>query len=220
MPEAIINKDFEKRATEYAKQNGLAERWNIFEDNSEFAIKSAVTADNCACVVGETIKIEGYLSTFKNVDRQGDVVAAGAFDKTVKKQKVYPLLKNHNYCTEQQMGDFTCKVDDYGLQTKAEIVCTPENMHECMLIKAGKLKTTSMGGLFKYSDKKDKNGNNIIEEVELLEGSIVSIPANPLAIVTRKSLYEEAKSEPVANAKSEPVAKTKAEELKILLRSK
>ena len=213
MPE--LNKQFEQRAIEYAKKNNLDDNWNMFEEHSDFEIKSESMPTNCKCDIGEVIKISGYLSTFKNVDRQGDIVVQGAFDKTLKKNKVFPLLRNHNYSTEDQMGDFKCNVDEKGLMINAEIICTEETMHECMMIKAGKLKTTSMGGLFRYSDKKDKNGNNLIEEVELLEGSIVSIPANPMAIITVKSL---SKSESVAEVKSEPV--DRASEVKKLLRRK
>ena len=41
--------------------------------------------------------IEGYASTFGNVDVVGDIIEAGAFAKTIREKKgVWPLLLDHN----------------------------------------------------------------------------------------------------------------------------
>lgn len=185
--EQEFTKGLELKAMEFISEEGLdAKDWNMFQSFERLETKDGTVS--CRCNVGDIIPIKGYLSTFKNVDRTGDIVAEGAFDKCLKAQKVYPLQRNHNYGSDDMMGDFKAKVDDYGLYIEGEVVCTPDNMHECMLIKSGKLNTLSMGGIFKYSEEKNNKGNYIIESVMLLEGSVVPIPANPKAVFTQKSL--------------------------------
>ncbi len=44
----------------------------------------------------EAFTFEGYLSTFGNADRVGDVIEHGAFDDSLKKKAVVPMLFNHD----------------------------------------------------------------------------------------------------------------------------
>jgi HK97 family phage prohead protease len=139
----------------------------------------------------DVFRVAGYLSTFGNADREGDYVDPEAFKKTVKDIKknrggMLPMLINHTSNTKSQAGAFDkFKVDENGLYVEGYIVESNETEHERRLIKAGALNTFSMGGLFTY-ERDDKN-RLIIKEVDLLEGSIVTIPANPKAQFVKKA---------------------------------
>jgi HK97 family phage prohead protease len=168
--------------------------------------------------LGKTIKIIGYLSTFNGTDRSNDTVLAGAFlDTLVNRQSKLPLLLNHERETKYQCGSFTAIEDDFGLLINADFLVTEKTIHEARLIASGHLVTLSMGGIFFYADDKDMLGRNVIEKVELLEGSIVVIPCNQDAIFTV------AKKEQLAEPQPTPRVLTKAEKIgtiKNILRSK
>ena len=189
----MINEALEQKARAHCESTGeTMDNTKVFVEYSNFEVK-ANEAEGC--------KIAGYLSTFKNVDRQNDIVLATAFDKTIKGLKMLPMLRDHCNCTDDQVGSWVkFKVDEVGLYVEGVIVEDEETAHLLALIKGGHLNTLSMGGLFKYAPRPDNKGYSIIEEVVLLEGSIVSIPANPLAKFEAKSLA----SEPEEVAKSEP----------------
>jgi phage head maturation protease len=87
------------------------------------------------------------------------------------------------------------KIDDTGLKVRTYISKTPETLHAIKLIEDGSLNTYSMGGIFTYG--RDEDGTMcIIEKVDLFEGSIVVIPANPQAQFVKKSFLEKAKELP------------------------
>lgn len=179
-------------------------RTKMFVDSSEFTVgtKSADDSDTFDGII-----ISGYLSTFKNTDRHGDVIMDGAFSKTIKGLKRLPMLKDHNADTNSQIGVWTkFKQDENGLHVTGRISKTAQTEHIIKLIQDGAIDTLSMGGLFKYAEEKDKKGNNIIEEVVLLEGSVVTIPANPKAqFELVKSLITE-KAQQVEAPKAERVS--------------
>lgn len=187
----------ELKAKDYIQKMGYDSKdCSIWEDSGSLELDIKSTEP---CNIGDTIKIKGYLSTFGNIDRENDVVMEGAFDESLQKQVRFPLQRNHQYGTQDQMGTFIAEADKKGLKIEGDIVVTPGNMHEAMLIKSGQLNTLSMGGMFKYGEATNKNGNNMIEKVALFEGSVVSIPANPKATFMLKSL---GKPEQVSNEKA------------------
>jgi HK97 family phage prohead protease len=195
-------------------------------DNWQFGSKTAdikaVETENQDIKIGDTIDLEGYLSTFGNVDRQGDIVLRGAFAITLSQQSQFPLLLNHENETNSQCGSFKCQEDDYGLFFQAKFLVTEETIHEARLIKAGHLSTCSMGGLFKYKQVLDVNNNAYIEEVRLYEGSIVPIPANEKAsFISLKSLLDVEKAQVTAESEKEQVSdETKIERIKKILKGK
>lgn len=159
------------------------------------------------------IKISGFLSTFGNADRGNDVVHEAAFDKTIKDiQKrggKIPMLRDHYAQTDHQIGMWDqFAITKKGLQVSGRISRTSLTEHIIKLIQDGAINTLSMGGFFKYAEEKDEKGRNIIEQVMLLEGSVVTIPANPQAEFSMKSLVDVTNESQVAQAKSEQVEKT------------
>lgn len=136
----------------------------------------------------QNVKIKGYLSTFESttpVDRQGDAVLPGAFRDTIPKFMQNPvMLVDHRNSAENIAGRFTeMKEDKAGLYFEAAISNAPGMQDVRFKIMEGSLKTTSMGGLFHYAE-----GNTKIFKVDLWEGSLVAIPANPDARFSVRAL--------------------------------
>ena len=143
-----------------------------------------------SCIDGDDkLYIKGYITTFENMDLEGDIVDKEAFNETLKVNKVVPLLRNHVNSTKDQMGAFTkFTIDDKGVLAEGYISNTPETNHERQLIKDGALNSFSMGGLCKYEN------NKMIKDVILLEASIVPIPANDQAKFKVKTIQEKSKA--------------------------
>ena len=212
-----ITETLEKKAIEYVKSIGdKLEDWNAFASDETFEAKTATETKEIKD--GDIISIKGYLSTFGNTDRDGDIVHESAFDDTLKQRKTYPLQRDHSYKTEDFIGDFKAKKDEKGLYIDAEMLVTPGTYDLALKVKSGKLNTLSMGGAFKYGAERDKKGNSIIEKVMLFEGSVVPIPANPEAKFEAKSLKQE--GEKTAEVPQEPATVPLKPEEKALLYKK
>lgn len=138
----------------------------------------------------QDVRIKGYLSTFGNFDRDGEFVEPGAFIETIQKFTKSPLvmLSDHRNTTANVVGSFdTIREDTKGLYVEGQLsnAQTQEMIGLRAKVAEGHIRTLSMGGRFYYRDDK-----RAIFKVDLFEGSIVSIPANPLAIFSTRSLTE------------------------------
>jgi len=66
--------------------------------------------------LSEEGRFSGYLSTFGNVDYGGDVVDPGAFKKTLRENKTFPLAWQHQFGSPDFIvGSFEAKEDGRGL---------------------------------------------------------------------------------------------------------
>ena len=129
----------------------------------------------------ESIIIEGKAST-NATDRVGDVIISNAWDNdgltNFKKNPI--ILFNHNY--DEPIGravEITSEED--GLNLKAEIT-DPKIVK---LISKGVLNAFSVGFIPKDLDYDRVNGGFVIKSAELLEVSVVSVPANQEAIFSQ-----------------------------------
>lgn len=203
-------KQLEEIAKDYIEKD---EKVALFEGEYQFEVKSNDDESG--------VRIAGFASTFGNVDRHNDVILPTAFDKTlkeIKKRKRLPMLMDHRAEVNYQAGYFDkFKKSDDGLFVEGVVVESKETEHLIALIKAGAINTFSIGGLMKFNPQQDKKGRNVIEEIMLLETSIVTIPANPKAEFSMKSLFEE-KPKEVEQLKPEELSKEEkaAQILKIL----
>ncbi len=127
----------------------------------------------------ETGAFEGYLAVFGNEDLGGDIIQKGAFTKTLREQTSFPLLWMHNMA--DPIGSFTAVQDEKGL-----LICGQLVMDEAVtsarkayaLMKAGVVKGLSVGiRTIKHSWQ---GSARLIQEAALFEGSLTSIPLNPL----------------------------------------
>ena len=141
--------------------------------------------------------IEGYASVFDVVDSYKDVIAPGAFKRTLAAWKasgrMLPVLWQHEMT--QPIGVTTrAEEDGKGLAVTAQMVLDVGLAREAFaLAKAGALGGMSIG--FSIPSKAadgmpavaydDERGVQIIREVKLWEYSLVTFPANEAATIDR-----------------------------------
>lgn len=131
-------------------------------------------------------QFEGYLSTFGNVDHGGDIVVRGAFKRTLSEHKeadeLPPMFWMHD--PRNVPGKWLdMDEDDKGLFVKGELADTPlgNEMHTLLGMKA--VRGMSIGYTVEERDW-DKEGHRLLKDIELWEGSIVSMAMNPKASIT------------------------------------
>lgn len=135
----------------------------------------------------KSYEIEWYAST-KDKDRMNDVVEPTAFEETLKQYMTNPIvLLQHDM--DKPIGNvIEASIDDKGLFIKAKI--TEDTDWVFSKLKNGVLRTFSIWYSVKdYEtiENVDSEWNysytNIIKALELFEISLVSVPANPFALV-------------------------------------
>lgn len=131
-------------------------------------------------------EIIGIAST-EDRDRHGEVIKQDGWDlKLYKKNPV--LLLSHNY-QELPIGKAeNIRVEEGRLKFTARFSEATQKAREAtQLVREGILNTFSVGFIVRDVDKKD---GSIITKAELLEISLVAVPANPNAIVTAKGFTD------------------------------
>ena len=136
------------------------------------------------------VKFDGFASTFQETtpeDRDGDYIMQGAFSNSLKRFKENPvLLIDHARSVSRMMGSYSkVSIGQRGLEVTGNLTNSlfAEAIHTRALVAEGHLKTLSIGGGFFYED--DYRG---IREVNLMEISLVVVPANPDALIQVRSL--------------------------------
>jgi len=144
-------------------------------------------------------KFSGYLSTFGNADYGGDVVDPGAFKKTLRENKTFPLAWQHQFGTPDLfVGSFEAKEDEKGLFINGEFFTDQEGgLKAYKLVKKFFEKGIKVGLSMGYKTIKDVlekiEGGFLrhLKEVKLKEGSITLFPMNELARVETVKQSEE-----------------------------
>lgn len=131
---------------------------------------------------------EGYGSTYGNIDRDGDVMLAGCFDECLKSRTSVPLCLNHNPDIVIGRADLTS--DESGLFLKGALNTDSTKAKEVYsLMKMGALDSFSIG-FFPLEFEPNGNEKGLfyesmnIKKADLVEVSVVTVPANPAALVT------------------------------------
>lgn len=124
---------------------------------------------------------EGYAAVFNNVDAYGHRIAPGAFKSTLgARERPVRLRWNH---FGPVIGKFTSiEEDKHGLRVAAEL--TPGHsvaMDVAALLKHGAVDGLSIGYWRKAS--KEKDGIDVLTDLELIEISVVEEPANVQALI-------------------------------------
>lgn len=134
---------------------------------------------------------KGYLSTFGNVDLVDDVCLEGCFRESL--QKMTPkLLYQHNW--DDPIGVFTeIREDSKGLYVEGKMPLA-DNLVKGKIapqMKIGSIDSMSIGYRTRVAEYDEETGIRTLKKVDLYEGSIVTLPANPEArIEAVKSLRE------------------------------
>lgn len=127
--------------------------------------------------------IEGYASTYGNVDLGGDVVEKGAFTQTLKhKNGIIPLLLDHNYTTGALAGVGFLEDSDEGLKIRGEMpLDVPEVASAYRKIKFMLDRGAKIGLSIGYNTIKAMKGDGGVvrlKELSLHEVSITPFPMN------------------------------------------
>ncbi|MGR3179843.1 MAG: HK97 family phage prohead protease [Candidatus Anammoxibacter sp.] len=142
---------------------------------------------------------EGHAAIFDNVDRGNDIIKKGAFKKTIvdlKKNsveivgagmvKLMPIFWGHD--SNKPVGSFVeMKEDDRGLFVKGRLTKNSVfvNSEVIPAIKDSTVSDLSIG--FKTVESSfSKEGVRMLEELSLFEASLVSLPMNLEANITKK----------------------------------
>ena len=127
--------------------------------------------------------ITGYGAYFGNVDSYGDIIERQAFETTIMKRR-----ERIAFCYQHDIWNPIGKIqeireDEKGLWLKVMISAAEDDIQT--KIKEGILKEMSIGYRVVDSRNETRNGDEvrILEQVELYEVSLVTIAANPLAVV-------------------------------------
>jgi len=133
-------------------------------------------------------QFEGYASVFGNEDTHGDVVEKGAFRKTISESKGrIPILWQHD--SWEPIGEsLELEEDDHGLRTRGQIVLDTQRGAEAYaLMKHTKaFRGLSIGYQTVKREIENLDDGKILrrlKEIKLWEYSLVTFPANKLAVV-------------------------------------
>ena len=129
---------------------------------------------------------EGYGSVFGNVDLGGDIVAPGAFAKSLAEHDIkgsVPLLLWMHDPAQVAGRWHELREDARGLYVRGELADTTLGREVRTLLKMGAVRGLSIG--YRVTDiDYDRAGHRVIKQAELVEVSVVSLPMNPAAQVT------------------------------------
>lgn len=159
-------------------------------------------------------KIAGYFSTYeKTPDSYGDIIEPGAFEKTIEARKAsghpFPICFNHDFSSV--IGSCEVTSEEKGPFMSGTFLDTQLAQDVRKMVQSGAIYQFS----FAYDvlrrrdpdDEEKKNGvTNVLQEVEVYEISVVTVPANQNAIITDIKSYCEAVKSGRRNSKKDAEA--------------
>ena len=129
-----------------------------------------------------SMQFTAYASTFNNKDHGGDVITKGAFSDTLAARKFRPLLWQHDM--REPIGiEKSLKEDGKGLLGTWQLVDTQRGQDAYKLLKAGAVRSMSIGYIPSEFAFEDEGDTRVLNKVDLLENSVVSLPMNEQAQV-------------------------------------
>ena len=126
--------------------------------------------------------IQGYASVFGNVDSDGDVIVKGAYSKTIAENNDRVAFLYQHDITKPIGKNLNLNEDSYGLKFEAKFSNSTLGRDVAIMASEGIIKEVSVG--FRTIKGTAKQDNYEIQEVKLYEYSLVTLAANPLAMVT------------------------------------
>lgn len=133
--------------------------------------------------LSETGGFSGYASVFDVVDSDRDVVQRGAFRKSLMARGAVKLLWQHQ--AEEPIGVFSVlREDEYGLYVEGRLLLEVQRGREAAaLLKNGAMSGLSIGYRVQEYTIDEVTGYRLLHELELVEISLVTFPANERAVV-------------------------------------
>lgn len=125
---------------------------------------------------------EGYAATFGNTDSANDVIMNGAFAASLRDRQPKVLWQHKMDVPVGKLLE--ASEDERGLYVKVQIADTTAGVDALKLMKMGVIDKLSIGFKVKEAEYDRERGARIIKRVDLLEFSLVTIPANNQAEIT------------------------------------
>ena len=171
--------------------------------------------------------VEGYASTFGNIDSYNDTIRQGAFRESLESlfhnDAIIPVLFEHKQDLNSHIGEIVeAKEDATGLYVKAKLDLDTESGRRAFnLIKGRRIKGMSIGFYPQSVSSGSIDGQpvNVIESVDLKEISLVMNPADSHALVTSvKSAAQRYSFDEFAHELKEVVYEGRREPSRLLIR--
>ncbi len=167
------------------------------------SVREIIDGDNKA------YEIEWYAST-KDKDRMNDVVEPTAFEETLKQYMTNPIVLLQHDMDKPIWNVVEASIDEKGLFIRAKI--TEDTDWVFSKLKNGVLRTFSIWYRVKdfetienVNSDGEYNYTNIIKSLELFEISLVSVPANPFALIKSFDSCFKAEEEMETKEEEKPV---------------
>nr|WP_314446460.1 HK97 family phage prohead protease [uncultured Sphingomonas sp.] len=126
------------------------------------------------------LRFAGYASVFDRIDRGGDIVRAGAFRQSLRRNGNVPLLWQHQ--PGHQVGRIEHLAEDArGLQVIGRLNDDEFGRLLARELQQGRLSGLSFG--YRVRDAEQGPATREIRDLELLEVSLVRRPMQPLACI-------------------------------------
>lgn len=156
--------------------------------------------------------IKAYALAFSNVDSYGDVILPNACDKFLASEDADRMRLCYQHDRADVIGVITAKgVDSYGMWIEADILPTVLGKDVQLLLDKGALNEFSIGYRTDkcYYEMREgyKYEIRVLEEITIREVSLVSIAANPKAVLLDKK-DEEPQVEPETKKEEEKPSNT------------
>ena len=156
--------------------------------------------------------IKAYALAFNNVDSYGDVILPNACDKFLASEDADRMRLCYQHDRADVIGVITAKgVDSYGMWIEADILPTVLGKDVQLLLDKGALNEFSIGYRTDkcYYEMREgyKYEIRVLEEITIREVSLVSIAANPKAVLLDKK-DEEPQVEPETKNEEEKPSNT------------
>ena len=138
--------------------------------------------------LGSDGTFSGYGSIFGNVDSHGDVVVKGAFSKSLQRHEERgsrpKMFWQHDM--HQPIGSWTSITEDEkGLYMEGRFNMDVQRGREAYaLLKASDIDGLSIGYRTVKETRDNVKSANLLEELDLIETSVVSLGSNELALVS------------------------------------
>lgn len=137
----------------------------------------------------------GKAAVYGNVDLQGDKIQAGAFNHTLKMLGgEVPVLWHHRMDNPIGQGKLQDRSGYLEIQGQLNLdINLAREVHSLMRLREGFKKPAVSGLSIGYESVKADfvDGARVLKEIKLYEVSLVTIPANPRAQVSRVKRYQD-----------------------------
>lgn len=156
--------------------------------------------------------ITGYGAVFGNIDSYRDVIEKGAFAKTLVERKGR-IAFAYQHDIWNPIGKIQeIKEDDHGLWIKVMLSAADQDIQT--KVKEGILSEMSIGyrTINSKSEMRDGQEINLLTEIKLFEISLVTVAANPLAVI--ETMKGEEKKDHIESEFDRVIALTRNDNLK------